>query len=333
MNAENSNELENGTAPVCNNKPGAAETSSDQNIDDVPLFKRKRVILPLSLLIVALVAAGWIWYMQRFTYISTDDAYVEADRATISSKIPGRIANLYVDEGDTVHKGDTLVIMDDADIRAQQLKAEASLHFTTRDVDIQTINKAKAADDFIRAEKQFQSHIVSVEQYSHAENARKMAEAQSDMAFAKILTAKADLAIIKTQIDNAVITAPFSGIVAKRWALASDVVSPGQAIFSMFDNKHIWITANFEETKLHSICKGLRTKIYLDAYPGIAIDGKVESIGRSTASQFALIPSSNASGNFTKIVQRIPIKISFNAYPAGILALPGLSSTVRIYIR
>jgi membrane fusion protein (multidrug efflux system) len=109
------------------------------------------------------------------------------------------------------------------------------------------------------------------------------------------------------------------------------VVQPGQAIFSMFDNKHVWITANYEETKLRSIQPGQRVRISLDAYPGVEIAGKVESMGRSTASQFSLIPASNASGNFTKITQRVPVKISILTTPANVSTLPGLSAFVRIY--
>ncbi len=307
--------------------------NGDQSIDDVPMFKRKRVIFPSAILIVIILAAGWLWYMQRFTFVSTDDAFIEANRATISAKMLGRIATLRVDEGDTVRQGDTLVLLDDADLRAQLQKAEASLRYMMRDVEIQSINRAKALDDFSRIDKQFQSHIVTQEQYSHAESARKLADAQSEMASARILTAQADLAIIKTQLSNMVITAPFSGVVAKRWVLAGDVVSPGQAIFSMFDNKHIWITANFEETKLRVIRPGARARISVDAFPGTEVEGRVESIGRSTASQFSLLPSNNASGNFTKITQRVPVKIAIHAAVGSVVFLPGLSVTVRIYIK
>jgi membrane fusion protein (multidrug efflux system) len=99
----------------------------------------------------------------------------------------------------------------------------------------------------------------------------------------------------------------------------------------MFDNKHVWITANYEETKLRNIQPGQLARISLDAYPGVDISGKVESIGRSTASEFSLIPASNASGNFTKITQRVPVKISIETVPPSILGLPGLSAYVRIY--
>jgi multidrug resistance efflux pump len=116
--------------------PQGGNGNGDQPIDEVPMFKRKRVFVPLFLLLVVVVAGGWIWYMQRNASIATDDAYVEAFRSTISAKVPGRIVMLKGDEGDTVAKGDTLVRLDDSDLRAQLQKAEASLRFLTRGIEI-----------------------------------------------------------------------------------------------------------------------------------------------------------------------------------------------------
>jgi membrane fusion protein (multidrug efflux system) len=316
-------------SPVPQGTPGGAH--GDQPIEEVAMFKRKRVIVPLFLLLVGVIAGVVLWYMHKYSSIATDDAFIEAYRATVSSRILGRITALRFDEGDTVRAGDTLVRLDDADLRAQFAKAEATLRLVTRSVEISSVNKAKALDDYSRTEKQFAGQIVSQEQFNHAQNARRLAEAQVERDEAQVAAAKADLAIVNTQIANTVIVAPFSGIIAKRWALSGDVVSPGQAVFSMFDNKHVWITANYEETKLRAIRRGMRVRISIDAFPGAVLAGKVESIGRSTASQFSLIPPGNAAGNFTKITQRVPIKISIESCPDLVSLLPGLSAYVRIY--
>jgi membrane fusion protein (multidrug efflux system) len=310
---------------------GTVQNSGDQPIEEVAMFKRKRVIVPLFLLLVAVIVGIVAWYMHKYSSIATDDAFVEAYRATISSKILGRITVLKYDEGDTVRAGDTLVRLDDADLRAQLAKAEASLRLITRSGEISSVNKAKALDDYSRIEKQFAGQIVSQEQFNHADNARKLAEAQVGRDEAQVAAARADLAIVNTQLANTVILAPFSGIVAKRWVLTQDVVSPGQAVFSMFDNKHVWITANYEETKLRAIRPGMRVQVTIDAFPGAIVAGKVESIGRSTVSEFSLIPASNASGNFTKVTQRVPVKIAVEASPSGVSLLPGLSAYVRIF--
>jgi membrane fusion protein (multidrug efflux system) len=319
--------------PTQNPSP-APHITGAQSIDDVPAFKRKRVIIPLFLLLIVLVAGGWYWYVQKYTFVATDDAMIDADRATISSKMLGRIVQLKFDEGDSVRQGDTLVRLDDADLQAQLTKAEASVRYLTRSAEIAAVNLDKAADDFKRIARQFESQIVSQEQYNHSENARKLAEAASDMSASQIATAQAELAIVKTQLNNAVIVAPFSGVIAKRWVLQGDVVQPGQAIYALYDVEHVWVTANYEETKLRAIHPGAAVRIAVDAYPGADLAGRVLSIGTATAAQFSLIPASNAAGNFTKITQRVPVKIAVESpHQNDIRLLPGLSASVRVFPR
>jgi membrane fusion protein, multidrug efflux system len=304
----------------------------DQPIDDVALFRRKRVIIPLLLLLIATIIGAGYWYLKRHASVSTDDAFVDADRMTVSPKMLGRIERLLVDEGDTIRAGDTLVRLDDADLRAQLAKVNASIRSLTQNGEIAAVNLAKAQDDFSRTEKQFAGKIVTQEQFNHAGSALKLAQAQAAAAAAQIATAQADLAIVKTQLGNTVLCAPFNGVVAKRWALTGEIVQPGQAIFSLYDKKNIYVTANFEETKLHSIHVGQAVTIAVDALPGHAYVGKVTSIGRSTASLYSLIPANNASGNFTKITQRVPVKIAFGR-SSGADLLPGLSAYVAIAVR
>jgi membrane fusion protein (multidrug efflux system) len=305
---------------------------TDQKIDDLPAFKKRRIVMPLLLLLIAVAGGGWYWYAKKHSTIATDDSFIDANRATVSSRILGRITLLNVDEDDSVHSGDTLVRLDDADIHAQIAKAEATIHYLTRSAEIASVNLAKAKDDFSRFEKQFKSSIISQEQYNHGENALKLADAQSQMAIAQIATAKAEMAILKTQLSNTAIISPFDGVIAKKWVMSGDVIQPGQAIFSLYDMKNIWITANYEETKLQLIHPGAKVQITIDAFPGMVLSGKVQSIGKTTASQFSLIPANNASGNYTKITQRVPVKISIdeNAESRHSL-LPGLSVSVNIF--
>jgi membrane fusion protein (multidrug efflux system) len=130
------------------------------------------------------------------------------------------------------------------------------------------------------------------------------------------------------------------GIIGKRWVLKGDVVQPGQPIYSVFDLKNLWVTADLEETKLGSIKNGDSVEISVDAYPDQKFAGKVYLIGSNTASQFSLIPPANASGNFTKVTQRVPVKISvqpvdINGNPMQnekIKLLPGMSVEIKIKI-
>ena len=142
------------------------------------MFKRKRVMV-LLLLMIAVVAGGWYWYVQQYSYASTNNAFVDADRATISSKLLDRIVKLYVDENDTVKQGDTLARLDDADFLAQRAKAEATVRSLTRSLDITTVTLDKARDDFNRAQKQFAGQIITQEQFNHAESALKLSPRRS----------------------------------------------------------------------------------------------------------------------------------------------------------
>jgi membrane fusion protein (multidrug efflux system) len=119
-------------------------------------------------------------------------------------------------------------------------------------------------------------------------------------------------------------------VIARKWILEGDVVQPGQPIFTIFDMKNIWVTAQLEETQLAKIALGDQVEISIDAYPGRKFSGKVIQIGSNTASQFSLIPPNNASGNFTKVTQRVPIKISIEKRNANVNLLPGMSVEVRV---
>jgi membrane fusion protein, multidrug efflux system len=308
---------------------------STQSIEDVPAFKKKRIVIPLFLTVVVVVIGGWYWYAHNSYFIGTDDAAIDANHVTISAKMMGRIVSLKFDEGDTVKQGDTLAKLDDTDLNAQLSKADASVRYLTRSAEISTVNLEKAKNDFARAEKQFKSTIITQEQYDHAGDALKLAQAQADMAQSQIATSQADIKIINTQINNSVILAPFAGVIAKRWMMQGDVIQPGQAIFSLYDTKNIWVTANYEETKIHSIKPGMNVEINIDAFPGKLMKGKVLWIGKTTAAQFSLMPANNASGNFTKITQRVPVRIAIDTTTSSkdIALIPGLSSTVRILVR
>ena len=309
-------------------------TGSEQEVAGSPAFhKRKRVLVPFLLLLLVLGAGGAYWYRQHASVIATNDAYIDADKVSVSSRIPGLITVLQVDEGDTVHGGDTLVRLDDSDLQANLKKAQAAVKFLMRSAESTAIGLEKAENDFIRMEKQYKNGIVTEEQFTHVMSAKKLAAAQKEMAEAQIASAKAELGIITTQIRKTVITAPFTGVVVRRWMLEGDVVQPGQAVLSLFDLDHVWVTANFEETKLREIHPGMPVGITIDAFPGVDLQGTVLTIGRATVSEFSLIPANNASGNFTKVTQRVPVKISLRDGRTPLDFLPGLSASVSISVR
>jgi membrane fusion protein (multidrug efflux system) len=310
------------------------DENGDERIEDVPAFKRKRVVIPL-LIAVSLVAVGaYFWSVNAMRYIDTNDAMVETDRVTVSSKILGRIAQMRAADGDTVRPGDTLIMLDDEDLKVQERKAAAA-------VSLQTSNAAVIHEGFMRARQeadratlQLSMKIIPQDQYDHAIQALSLAKAQLKVAAAQIGAANAEYAIVKSQLANTVVCAAEIGVIAKHWTQPGDVVSPGQAIYTVFKFKNRWVTAWFEESKVRFIKIGESVQIAVDAYPGVVYKGKIERVGESTAAQFSVMPPSNASGNFTKISQRVPVKIKLDRSPAGSSVLiPGLSVTVKVTIR
>ncbi|MGB9765499.1 MAG: HlyD family secretion protein [Candidatus Saccharicenans sp.] len=305
-----------------------------EDVDQVPIFKKKRVIIPFLLLIIAVIAGTWYWYKNLRLYVSTDDAYVDADRISISSKVLGRITQLKVDEGSQVKAGELLVVLDDTELKAQLDQAKANLALALDSLPLYRVNVEKATDDFNRAEFQFKHNTITKEQFDHASKALDAAKAEYAIALSRIKVAKAQVALIEAQLLNLTIYSPLDGVVAKRWVLPGEVVKPGQPIFSIYRQDNLWVTANLEETKVSRIQIGSPVEIQVDAYPRHPFHGRVFLIGDYTAAQFSLIPPNNASGNFTKVTQRVPIKISLDdltpenkqKFPLS----PGLSVEIRI---
>jgi membrane fusion protein (multidrug efflux system) len=296
-----------------------------------PLYKLKKVFIPAILLIAGL-AGFWYWYQIQLSHISTDDAYVDGNRVSISSKILGRITQLYVDEGDSVKQGDMIAVLDSSNIYAQKKEAEAQLSLAKENINLSKVKLDKAQQDFDRAELQYKNKLIPKEQFDHATSTLQEMKAQLSISKSRINTVIAKLNVLTSELSNTKIAAPMNGIVAKKWVLKGDVVQPGQPIFSVYDNTDLWVTANYEETKISRISLGDSVEISVDAFPDKEFYGRVIQLGTNTASQFSLIPPNNASGNFTKVTQRVPVKISVEQVNSSdkVTLLPGMSVEVDI---
>jgi membrane fusion protein, multidrug efflux system len=326
--------------------------------------KRIRAYIALSLVVIGIGIYGWHWYRQYSSYYSTDDAYIEADRVSISAKIMGRINRIFADEGDTVIPQMLLVELDSSDLVSQKIQseavrdqaisgkqqAEAKYLLDQKGLVVQEINCARAKEDFDRATAQIQGNVISQEQFDHIKKTYESSKAQLEtakaqidvsksqvaMAESNIKTANAQISTIQTSLQNTKIYSPCKGRIAKRWLLPGDVAQPGQPVFTVTKDSLYYVMAFFEETKISGIHPGKKGLFTVDAFPGITLYGTVVTIGTNTAAQFSLIPPSNASGNFTKITQRIPVKISIDSigqkqkYPRFQLAA-GMSVIVKIF--
>lgn len=315
----------------------SAQTPTDRPRGSVRWFQRKRIIIPVSFLLFMGAIVFFYWYTYLRGYVSTDDAYVDGYRSAISSKILGRIIELKADEGDTVLQGELLVIIDDKDLRADEAQAVTNIAYIKESAAVAKVNLARTLDDFERAKTQYADSVISDQEYDHAQKAYELAKNQYDMALASIKLAEAELSVIQTDLTYTLIYSPSDGVIAKRWVLAGDVVAPGQPIFTAFNLENVWVTANFEETKISSIRIGDPVHISVDAYANDDFSGEVLFVGAATASQFSLIPPNNASGNFTKVTQRVPVRISIKSQSQSQLSpvtlVPGMSVVVRIDLR
>ncbi|MGA2824195.1 MAG: HlyD family secretion protein [Bacteroidales bacterium] len=300
-----------------------------------------RAYIALALVITALIVFAWRWYLHYTSYYSTDDAYIDADRVAVSSKILGRITTINADEGDSVWLGQLLVSLDSSDLYAQKLQAKAALDQAFSSVEqakaryeldqksevVQEINLARANEDFDRASSQYEGKVISKEQFDHTKKTFESAKAildaaksQMEVSKAQIISAEsttkteeAQIGILETSLRNTRIYAPGTGRIAKRWLLPGDVVQPGQPVFTITRDSLFYVMAYFEETKVSGIYNGKKAEFTVDAFPGMKLSGKVINVGSNTAAQFSLIPPNNASGNFTKVTQRIPVKISIDS--------------------
>ena len=305
----------------------------EQEIDTVPLYKKKSAWIGL-LLILIVVAIGAYWFISSLGYVTSDDAYIDGNRLNVSSKILGRVVKLYVDERDSVKAGQLVAELDSTDFVAQLNQMKANLNNAQVSIDLSKVNVEKAEINYKRAESQYKDKVIPKADYDNAQKGLEAAQAEYKIARSRIVMAQSEIKVMESNLKNTKLYSTINGVVAKRWILAGDVVQPGQPLFTIYDLKNIWVTVQLQETYISNIQLNDEVEITVDSYPEQKFSGRIYEVGTNTAAQFALIPPSNASGNFTKVTQRIPIKITIEqdntnkALRYGLL--PGMSVEVKI---
>ena len=322
-----------------------------------------KIYIPLIIIIIVVAVGGYYWYKDYSSYIKSDDAVVASDNVSVSPKIMGRISKLYVQEGDSVKKGQLLAELDSVDLLAQKqqvlssklqteaskAQSEAKFKFDEKNIRVLQISVEKSKEDYDRAKTQLAGGVITKELYDHAKKALETAQAQLEVAQAQLTVSKtqiksadaavagaqSQIGVITTQLNNTRLYAPVDGVVAKRWLLVGDIVQPSQSIFTINNDTKFWILVFLEETKVGALHIGQPVDFELDTYPNVIFKGKIFTIGSTTASQFSLIPPSNASGNFTKVTQRVAIKVSIDKTEDGrklseFNLLTGMSAIVKI---
>jgi len=364
--------------------PGAGATPPSPSLPHAPSAaaprKRRpgRWILVVVLLgaLSAGVDAGWRWWRDGRFVVSTDDAYVRGDVATIATRLPGHVVAIEVRNGDRVNAGDVIAQLDDGDIvlaiaaaRARIATQRAAIARLARQADtaravvVQAeaeLAGLRAADTLAQSEL---SRYTALAARDHASRARlDQAQAERQRSAAALVSAEAAIATARARVEVAraemaeaermlpeletslaraerdrgfaSIRAPFDGIVGNRAVQPGEFVQPGARIAAVVPVAGLWIDANFKETHLARLKPGQVARIEVDALPGAMLEGRVESFSPASGAVFSLLPPENATGNFTKIVQRVPVRVSLpDVVPASELLRPGLSVVVRIDTR
>ncbi len=325
----------------------------------------KRRLLIAALPLALALGGGYVW-VTGGRYVSTEDAYVKQDRVTVMPQVSGQIATVDVDENETVRAGQQLFTIDDAAYRNAVEEDRAKLETARLEVEklkaayAQAKSEAATADDALktaetqdaRQRKLLKTGVVP--QATADESALKLQQARGAAAQAdsQVLSAKAALAgdpdiptdkhpavlqalaaLHGAELDLAhtVVTAPTDGIISQTARLQQgQYVTPAVPVVSLVATDDTWIEANYKETDLTHMVDGQPVEVSLDTYPGQAFEGEIGSIGAGTGSEFALLPAQNASGNWVKVVQRVPVRIRLDEGQDVPPLRAGMSASVEV---
>ncbi len=318
---------------------------------------KKKQVIGLSILAVFVIVGvyfGIRWYRFAETHESTDNAQIEGDISPIIPRVDGYVKQILVDDNTIVKKGALLAEIDDSDLKLMLARQETTLN--TAKVGY---SEAKANLDYIHSTLQ-QANLDILQRkddrnrqqglmtdgattqqaldntkfaYDKAVAAKASLEKQITVAQSKIAQAEAMISQAEIAIDDAKLklsytklTAPIGGSVSQLNIEVGQLVRPGQTVMSVVDKSDIWVVANFKESQIAKINEGQHVSIKVDAYGDREFEGEVQSIEGATGSKFALLPADNASGNFVKVEQRIPVKIIFtNTREETVRLRPGMS--------
>jgi len=354
--------------PIAPAPPSTAPTSAPAAPSAANGGRRRLVLGIVSAIVLALLVLGARSYVFGLNHVSTDNAQVEGHIIPVLPKVSGYVATVNVVENQSVRSGQTLVTIDDRDFRARLAQAEGDLQkeiasagrdghggqasaqlAAARAMVAQTEARSKQAQsDVERYRTLAASNVVSQQQLESAEAtataerasvaaARDQVTAASaglTSAQARVVAAQAARDQAALQLGYTVLAAPTTGEVSKKNVEVGQLVQAGQPLLSVVPLDDVWIVANLKETEIKDVSPGDRVTIDVDAYPGHPFKGRVVSLAAATGARFSLLPPDNATGNFTKVVQRVPVKIVLDEPRDSRRPLrPGMSAHVTIATR
>lgn len=307
---------------------------------------RKRAGVILILIIAVGLFAGLRWLVRSKTHITTDNAFIEAHIHPVSPRVPGTVTTVYVHDNQQVKKGEPLVELDpsDYDVRVQVAAADLDMARNETSGDYAQVEAARALVaharagldqaelDLKRGSALFAKEVIPRDQLDRLETAHRMAIAQLREAEEGVRKAQAQLGLAGSggkeariaqreaklreaalSLSYTKIVSPADGYVTRKSVEPGTTIQAGQPLMAVVALDDAWITANYKESQLSHMKPGQQVTFTVDAYPSRTFTGKVESIMAGTGAAFSLLPPENATGNYVKVVQRVPVKIVVDA--------------------
>jgi len=354
---------------------------------------KKRSKVFLIILIIMVLAGAWFGitkYNHAKHHEETDDAQIEADIIPVIPRVSGYVQEVRVKDNQQVHKGDTLIIIDDRDYKIALMQAEAALAtaksnvaasrantaaarsgiatskqgVNTIDAQIAAaqINVTRTTQDFNRYQNLIQDHSITQQQFEQAQAAKELAEKQLDILQQQKKQASTQTGVVASQsnataqsievaesvvkqreveveeaklkLSYTILTAPESGKVSRVNVQEGQLLQAGQSTFNIVHSNDLWVVANFKETQYRKMAIGQKVIVHADAFPNHDFDAVLSSFSPATGAKFSLLPPDNASGNFVKVVQRLPVKIEFTDKSDTLLnrLRPGMNVDVDVHL-
>ncbi|MGI9411002.1 MAG: HlyD family secretion protein [Hyphomicrobiaceae bacterium] len=323
----------------------------------------------LLIVVPCLAVAGallvWLWGGR---YITTENAYVKADIARVSAEVTGRVKRVLVTDHSHVDKGELMIVLDDEPFKIAVAKAKADVDVTRHQVATliaewrEAKSELKEAEDRIdyqeaqleRNQQLAARKIVSVSKLDEVEDSMRQAKNRVSVMKSKVqrmlaqLGGKSDLVVdnhpsvrekiaalneAKLNLRRTVISAPVSGRAVNVKIQPGEFVEPDKPLFALVVDSRPWVEANFKETELTHVRKSMKATVMLDIYPDFEFEAEVMSISPATGAEFALLPPQNASGNWVKVVQRLPVKLYLRPKDGEPVLRAGMTATVSVDTR
>lgn len=319
------------------------------------MITRKIKKLIYNIIIICLLLGGLLYVCSRFIHLGnveyTDNAQVKQHITPINTRVSGFIKKIYFDEYKPVHKGDTLLVIEDTEFRLRLAQAEADLanalsgqqvtnagiattqnNLTVNDATIEEVRvqKENAERELNRYKKLLEEDAVTRQQYDNVKTAYEAVKARYEQVLrikhstlltkdeqmhrlgqneAAVRLAEAAVDLARLNLSYTIIVATCDGVTGRKEIHEGQLVQPGQTMVDIVDDSDLWVIANYRETQLPHIEEGAEVLFTADAVPGVTYRGVVESISDATGAAFSLLPQDNATGNFVKVEQRVPVRI------------------------